>query len=57
MAATCVLLQATTQRLRTEILAALSKLEEQAVHVSSCRNRLDALEADLVLEADLTSQP
>lgn len=53
----CFLLQATTQRLRTEILAALSKLEEQAVHVSSCRNRLDALEADLVLEADLTSQP
>ncbi|CAL1163349.1 unnamed protein product [Cladocopium goreaui] len=42
-------LQATTQRLRTEILAALSKLEEQAVHVSSCRIRLDALEADVVL--------
>eukprot|EP00435_Cladocopium_sp_Y103_P052167 s1516_g16.t1 len=49
-------LQATTQRLRTEILDALSKLEEQAVHVSSCRNRLDALETDAV-EADLTSQP
>jgi len=53
----CFLVQATTQRLRTEILAALSKLEEQAVHVSSCRIRLDALEADVVLEADLTSQP
>jgi len=39
-------LQATAQRLRTEVLEILARLEEQAVHLSSCRNRLDVLEGD-----------
>ncbi|CAK9041377.1 Acetylcholine receptor subunit alpha-like 1 [Durusdinium trenchii] len=37
-------LQAATQRLRKEVLDVMTRLEEQAVRISSCRARLDELE-------------
>lgn len=36
--------QAATQRLRKEVLDVMTRLEEQAVRISSCRARLDELE-------------